>query len=43
MAYHMPGPRAKVAMMDLAVSYEMLATRAAMRELAEKLARHKDD
>jgi len=37
------GPSAKVAMMSLAVSYEMLAVRAEQRELAEKLARRKDD
>ena len=41
-ADHVRGPSAKVAMMSLAVSYEMLAVRAAMRELAEKLARYKD-
>ena len=36
------GPSAKVAMMKLAVSYEMIAVRAEQRELAEKLARYKD-
>jgi len=39
---HMRGPRAKVAMMILAVNYEMIAVRAEQRELAEKLARYKD-
>jgi hypothetical protein len=38
----MRGPRAKVAMMILAVNYEMLAVRAEQRELAEKLARYKE-
>jgi hypothetical protein len=43
MTDHLRGPRAKVAMMSLAVSYEMLAVRAQMREIAKKLARHQDD
>ena len=38
MAVQLRGPRAKVAMMNLAVSYEMLAVRAQMRELAGKIA-----
>jgi hypothetical protein len=42
MTDHVRGPRAKVAMMVLAVNYEMLAVRAEQRELAEKLARYKD-
>ncbi len=42
MTDRMRGPRAKVAMMILAVNYEMLAMRAEQRELAEKLARYKD-
>ncbi len=42
LVYHLPGPHAKVAMMDLAVSYEMLAVQAQQRELAAKLARYKD-
>jgi hypothetical protein len=42
MTDHMRGPRAKVAMMILAMNYEMLAVRAEQRELAEKLARYKD-
>lgn len=42
MTGRMRGPRAKVAMMKLAVSYEMIAVRAEQRELAEKLARYKD-
>ena len=42
MTDRMRGPRAKVAMMGLAVKYEMLAMRAEQRELAEKLARYKD-
>jgi hypothetical protein len=37
------GSRAKVAMMVLAVKYEMLAVQAEMRELGDKLARHQDD
>ena len=40
---HVRGQRAKVSMMGLAVTYEMLAVRAQMRELAEKLARYRDD
>lgn len=36
------GARAKVAMMILAMEYEMLAVRAQQRELAQKLARHRD-
>jgi hypothetical protein len=36
------GQSAKVAMMILAVEYEMLAVRAEQREVAEKLARYKD-
>lgn len=42
MTDRMRGPRAKVAMMILAVNYEMIAVRAEQRELAEKLARYKD-
>ena len=30
-------------MMSLAISYEMLAVRAQMRELEEKLSKHQDD
>ncbi len=37
-----PGPRAKVAMMRLAMTYEMLGVRAAQREIAEKLARDEE-
>ena len=36
------GVRAKVAMMILAMEYEMLAVRAEQRELAQKPARHRD-
>ncbi len=43
MTDRMRGSRAKVAMMNLAVSYEMLAVRAEMRELAEKPTKHQDD
>ena len=43
MTDRMRGPRAKVAMMILAVNYEMLAVRAQMRELAEKLSKQQDD
>ena len=43
MTDHLRGPRTKVAMMALAVSYEMLAVRAQMREIAKKQARHQDD
>ncbi len=42
MTDHMRGPRAKVAMMVLAVNYEMLAVRARQRELRERPARDKD-
>jgi hypothetical protein len=42
MTDRMRGPRAKVAMMTLAVKYEMLAVRTEQRELAAKLARYKD-
>jgi hypothetical protein len=42
MCDHMRGSSAKVAMMKLAVMYEMLAVRAEQRELAEKLAGYKD-
>lgn len=42
MTDHVRGPGAKVAMMSLAVSYEMLAVRIATRELAAKLARYRD-
>ena len=37
------GQRAKVAMMILAVNYEMLAVQVETRQLAEKLAKHQDD
>jgi hypothetical protein len=43
MTDHVRGPSAKVGMMSLVVSYEMLAVRAQMRELAEKLSKHQDD
>ena len=42
MTAHMRGAHAKVEMMALAMSYEMLAVRAAQRELAEKLTRNRD-
>jgi hypothetical protein len=42
MTDRMRGPRAKIAMMKMAVQYEMLAVRARQRELAAKLARYRD-
>lgn len=42
MVAHLRGPHAKVAMMKLAVSYEMMAVRAEQRELGEKLQRDRD-
>ena len=42
MTAHVRGPRAKVAMMSLAVTYEKLAVREEQRELGEKLARYRD-
>lgn len=42
MTVRLRGSRAKVAMMVLAMEYEMLAVRAEQREATEKLARYRD-